>query len=263
MSSEFISSKQASLTDGPLIFVVERGFQTARVTPHHQHARGQLLGSKQGLLSLETEQGHWVVPATHAVWIPPHVSHSLCSHGPFIGWSIYIDQSVCQRFSTQPCVYLLSGLLREAVSRAATWGNQALDPMQQRLIDVIIDEITLLTQVELGLVMPQNERLLKITQALLITPNDQRKITEWASYAGIAPRTLTRLFIKETGYHFSDWRLRLRLLKALELLAAGQQIKAIAIDLGYENVSAFIASFKRVLGVTPKQYEMLKAKSEF
>jgi AraC-like DNA-binding protein len=37
-------------------------------------------------------------------------------------------------------------------------------------------------------------------------------------------------------------------------LATGQPVTTIALDLGYDNVSAFIAMFKRVMGVTPGRY---------
>jgi AraC-like DNA-binding protein len=44
------------------------------------------------------------------------------------------------------------------------------------------------------------------------------------------------------------------LLRALELLAAGAAVTSIALELGYENTSAFIAMFRRHLGTTPSRY---------
>ena len=76
-------------------------------------------------------------------------------------------------------------------------------------------------------------------------------------WAGIAPRTLTRRFVAETGFSFTEWRQRVRLLKALEMLAAGKSVTTISLDLGYGNVSAFIALFRRTFGVTPGRYEAL------
>ena len=125
------------------------------------------------------------------------------------------------------------------------------DAPRARLAGVILDEIRALPQVALGLPMPRDVRLLKIAQALSDRPDDGRRLEEWAGWAGIAPRTLTRRFIAETGFTFTEWRQRVRLLKALELLAAGKPVKAIALDLGYDNVSAFIALFRRAFGVTP------------
>ncbi|CAI9401481.1 HTH-type transcriptional regulator NimR [Pleomorphomonas sp. T1.2MG-36] len=42
--------------------------------------------------------------------------------------------------------------------------------------------------------------------------------------------------------------------RALETLAEGQAVTVVALDLGYDSVSAFIALFKRTLGVTPSAY---------
>jgi len=48
--------------------------------------------------------------------------------------------------------------------------------------------------------------------------------------------------------------LRARLLRGLELLAEGQSVTTVALELGYCNISAFIALFKRTFGVTPTRY---------
>ncbi len=65
---------------------------------------------------------------------------------------------------------------------------------------------------------------------------------------------MTRRFSAETGFSFTQWRQRSRLLRALELLTRGTAVTTTALDLGYENVSAFIAMFRRHFGVTPGRY---------
>ncbi|MGW9900106.1 AraC-like DNA-binding protein [Cronobacter sp. 153480017-3] len=227
-----------------------------RETPLHQHARGQLLGAEQGLLTVDAGNARWVVPATHAVWIPPATPHGLCSHGPYSGWNVYIAAAACDALPDAPCILTLSGLLREAVTRAATWKENHLTASQQRLAGVILDEIASLPQVNLGLPMPQDARLIRIARALSARPDDARRLEEWAAWAGLSSRTLTRRFSAETGFSFTQWRQRVRLLKALELLAAGKPVTAVALDLGYDNVSTFIALFRRVFGTTPGRYQI-------
>ncbi len=39
---------------------------------------------------------------------------------------------------------------------------------------------------------------------------------------------------------------------------AGQPVTSIAMDLGYDNVGAFIAMFRKVIGVTPGHYSQLR-----
>ncbi|MDV5357558.1 AraC family transcriptional regulator [Enterobacter asburiae] len=148
----------------------------------------------------------------------------------------------------------MTGLLREAVARAAGFQEMTLTPSQERLAGVIIDEIGALPEVDLGLPMPQDPRLIRIAHALTARPDEDRRLEAWAAWAGISSRTLSRRFSAETGFSFSEWRQRVRLLRALELLAAGKPVTAIALELGYDNVSAFIALFSRVFGTTPGRY---------
>jgi hypothetical protein len=77
----------------------------------------------RGLLSVGVDKQQWVVPAIHAVWIPPHREHSLRSHGAYSGWSVYIEETACALLPAEPCTIRTSALLREAVKRAASWGG--------------------------------------------------------------------------------------------------------------------------------------------
>ncbi len=43
------------------------------------------MGALSGLASIGFDKQQWVVPATHAIWIPPHCVHSIRSYGPFSG----------------------------------------------------------------------------------------------------------------------------------------------------------------------------------
>ena len=102
--------------------------------------------------------------------------------------------------------------------------------------------------------MPADSRLLRIVQSLIANPADQRDLGEWALQVGASKRTLTRLFPAQTGMSFRSWRQQRRLLRALELLASGNDVTTVALELGYENASAFIAMFRRCLGETPARY---------
>lgn len=255
MIDPLIPLSLASSAEEPGLLVVIRQSDVIRETPRHHHARGQLLGAERGLLTVDAGNCRWVVPATHAVWIPPAIPHGLCSHGPYSGWSVYVAASACDELPNKPCILPITGLLREAVTRAATWKEALLTASQTRLAGVILDEIRSLPEANLGLSMPRDDRLLRIARALSERPDDGRRLEAWAAWVGISPRTLTRRFSAETGFSFTEWRQRVRLLRALELLAAGKSVTTIALDLGYENVSAFIALFRRVFGSTPGRYK--------
>ena len=56
---------------GPTLLVAVRQSEVIRETPRHHHSCGQLIGAIRGLLTVDGGDCRWVVPATHAVWIPP------------------------------------------------------------------------------------------------------------------------------------------------------------------------------------------------
>lgn len=256
MAAPLILPDLASSTEGPPVFAVTLRTDAIRVTRRHSHVRGQLLGATQGLLAIDAGSSHWVVPATHAVWIPPNVPHGMRSYGDFSGWSLYTQAAASEVLPAEPCVLAVSGLMREAVARAANWRDEIRDAAQQRLMGVILDEMQCAPEAALELPMPQDARLIRIAHALSARPDDDRRLDDWAKWAAISARTLSRKFTAETGLSLTDWRQRLRLLRALELLATGRPVKMIALDLGYGNVSAFIANFRRTFGVTPGRYDV-------
>lgn len=166
MSAPLLDPVKTDLADGPVLFAVELSGDAARVTGSHRHARGQIFGAVRGLLSVGTDDSQWVVPAIHAVWLPPNLTHSVRSHGAFAGWSVYVSEKTCADLPNEPCTIRTSGLLREAVSRAATWHDETLSAAQMRVAGVILDEIRSSPREAFGLPMPRDVRVLRIARAL-------------------------------------------------------------------------------------------------
>jgi AraC-like DNA-binding protein len=77
----------------------------------------------------------------------------------------------------------------------------------------------------------------------------------------LSRRTITRHFRAETGMSIVEWRQIARLQRALELLGEGESVTTVAITLGYDSVSSFIALFRRLIGTTPAKFvaETLRA----
>lgn len=238
----------------PADVTVTRLESPSRTTGRHNHPQGQLYGTMAGTVSVGTERGRWVIPPANAIWLPPHHGHDLESHGPFRGWSVYVAEPRCAGLPAGPRVIQVSGLMREAVARASEWTSAPRTPAQERIAGVILDEIGSLPEQRLDLPMPADARLARIAKAIAAEPADGRRMEDWAAWAGIAPRTLTRLYRAETGFTFKVWRQRARLLRALEQLAAGNTVTTVAIDLGYESVSSFIELFRAHFGVTPGRF---------
>ena len=254
MNTPLISPALVTSSDGPFLAAAELTQRESRATSSHSHARGQLMGALSGLVSIGVNRQHWVVPAIHAIWIPPHCEHSIRSHGPFSGWSVFIAEHSCAALPREPRAIRTTSLLRAAVRRAASWDGTQLDAPQSRIAEVILDELAASKAESLGLPAPEDARLLRITDALARDLSDSRRLEQWAEWAGLSPRTLSRRFVAETGLSFAQWRTQARLLRALERVADGVSVTAIAFELGYDNVSAFIDMFRRATGTTPGRY---------
>ncbi len=241
-------------TRDPVIIALYEAQAAHRELGTHSHARGQLSGLRRGLLTTGTDVGAWIVPAEHAVWLPARQLHYGWTHGAVEGWSCYVAEPACVSLPERPCTIRASGLLREAVIRAADWQGQTLDEHQWHIAMVILDELRAAPVAPFGLPMPRDPRLVLIARALLDDPSDRRGVDEWAAWAGISERSLSRRLVLEAGFTYTAWRQRARLMRALELLAEGEAVTTVALDLGYDSVSAFIALFKRTLSVTPSAY---------
>ncbi|MEI8633173.1 AraC family ligand binding domain-containing protein [Vibrio sp. PP-XX7] len=63
------------------LFAVRRIIDHHLTEPPHQHAQGQLIWMKQGVLSGQTEHQQWLLQPGMLIWIPPYVTHQAqCKH---------------------------------------------------------------------------------------------------------------------------------------------------------------------------------------
>lgn len=75
-------------------------------------------------------------------------------------------------------------------------------------------------------------------------PGDGSTLADWSARLALDEKTIQRLFHKETGMTFGQWRQQSRLLLALERIAVGEKIIDVAWSLGYDSPSAFTTMFK-------------------
>jgi AraC-like DNA-binding protein len=146
----------------------------------------------------------------------------------------------------------VSPLLRELILASV----EAPGPPRRRsqLAALIFCELAEAAVAPLHLPEPADPRVRRVTEALRAEPGDPRTLAAWGKAVGASARTLSRLFLAETGMTFRQWQRQARLLAALVKLAQRQPVTAVALDLGYDSPSAFIHAFRRALGRTPRAY---------
>lgn len=226
----------------------------------HSHPWHQVIYPEMGLLRTRTQDKEYFVPSNRAVLIPANTTHeswAICRTN-FIG--LYLNPKVFE-WSEHDCKIIeVSPLLRELVSYIAQLNlpQQALTPSEMRIVEVCRDQLLLQTEASLELLLPQDKRLLKITEMLLDNPADDTSISQWSQTVGASERTISRNFEKQTGLSFVKWRKRLRLIHCIKFLQEQLPIKEIAYRIGYHSASAFIHVFKKEFGITPSKYLELK-----
>jgi AraC-like DNA-binding protein len=151
-----------------------------------------------------------------------------------------------------PTVVQASPLLAELIGYLA---DGELDKNRRGHAETLLaDLLTPVAVTTIELRLPANEPALRVAQALRKDPNDRRTLAEWGHMVNASERTLARAFIGGTGMPFGRWRTLLRLQAALPTLAAGDAVSRVATRVGYERPSAFVAAFRREIGVTPAAY---------
>jgi AraC-like DNA-binding protein len=235
---------------------------TIRQMPAHSHPEAQLCGLDGGLAILETDAGAWMCPPGRCVWIPPGMVHSLRSCGKISGWMVRVDASKRAGLPAEPRILALSPLLKQIVARIITWvENPEANAARRRLVDVLHDEISAASQIQLHLPAPRDPALKRLATRLAEDPKAAKDLAALARAAGLSERSLFRNFQKETGLSPGQWRQQMQVLRSLELLAEGRSVTETSFEVGYESTGAFIRAFRRTVGVTPTVYALERRSS--
>lgn len=230
-------------------------FPSRHVIPTHSHRWHQLVYASQGVMTVRTPAGSWVVPAHRGVWVPAEVEHSIEMSGEVSMRTLYVRPSVARSLPEDCRALNVSPLLRELILHAVALGSlDRRDRAHVRLYGMIFDQLRTIEASALHLPEPREPRAAVVARMLQADPSDRRTLGELARRAGASARTIERIFKVETGMSFNRWRQQLRFVHALRLLAAGAKVTAVALDVGYDSPSAFISAFRRVLGETPARY---------
>ncbi|MBI1771116.1 MAG: helix-turn-helix transcriptional regulator [Burkholderiales bacterium] len=221
----------------------------------HAHPQGQMFIVHAGLVSVEAGQGRWVMPPDCAGWVPPHVLHGATVHGAMRGMSLYFDEDFSHaRMPASLKVVRLTPLLAALLAEIADIAGSVPGNHMDSYLQVLADLCNRLPAQMLFLPMPVDSRLLGLCTHALREPDVALHLDAWAQEAGMSRRTLTRRFQQQTGWSIGHWHQQMRLLLALEKLSAGDAVTTVALDMGYQSVSAFIAMFRQYMGTTPKAW---------
>lgn len=226
----------------------------AERTPVHLHAMGHLVYPATGVLSLVTDDGSWIAPSNRVVWIPAGFRHRHRAHGTTDMRVVFLPAELAGLLPERPAVLAMSALAREAALTLT--GDPSRSPeSRDRLRRVIIEDVSAAPEQPLHLPEPHDDRLRALTRLVerdLSTPETLERL---GRRVGASGRTLSRLFRQEVGMSFRQWRIQLRVHRALLLLTDGISVVDTAAACGWANPSAFIDAFTELVGQTPGRYQ--------
>jgi AraC-like DNA-binding protein len=242
------------LEDGLAVRTLATTYRDHHRLETHSHPWAQLVYAASGVMRVATPEASWLVPPTRAIWMPARVPHAIDMRGSVAMRTLYLAPelddlpAVCRVLEVAP-------LLRELILHIVQL--RMLDvrrPEHERLVGLLLDLLTAEAAAPLELPLPRDARARGFAERLLAEPGTGAPLDTLARTAGASLRTLQRLFQAETGLSLEAWRARARMQHAVVLLATGASVTETAFDSGYQSPSAFIAAFKRSVGVTPSRY---------
>lgn len=237
------------------LYARNESLQRQTGTPRNSHPWVQLTYAIQGVLHVRTAAGSFVAPPQRAIWIPAGLEHEVLSSPNTEMRSLYLQDENPESVAESCRVLGVDALTRELIrSFCELPVEYDEDGPDGRLAQVLLDRLRAAPQVLLSLPLPSDARLKKLCSRLQNRPDDDRTLAAWGNELGVSEKTLSRLFLRETGLTFRAWRQRLRLLGALTPLERGERITDVALLCGYDSTSAFIAAFRQQFGATPGEF---------
>src|SRR5215831_5739651 len=103
------------------IATLTHDYAAGEVVPLHFHDRDQLVYASQGVMTVRTGMGTWVVPTQRAVWIPARVPHTIAMSGNVAMRTLYLRPQLVRALPRECCVVNVSSLLRELILHACTY----------------------------------------------------------------------------------------------------------------------------------------------
>jgi len=221
--------------------------------------RHYLLCASRGALRLEAHGQVWLLPPARAALIAADEPIRVAIPQPVTTSSVLFDRGFAPDPPAPLTVFDLSPLARALVTECVAWpeADEPLPAYARSLFGALVAVAWRLAEQPSPVTVPAG-RSPELRRALAVTEErmaDDLGFDEVAGEVGLTPRSLARRFEDECGATWTAVLRRMRVLRAVERLAADDDsVTAIAHAVGYTSLSAFNAAFRDLTGRTPTQY---------
>jgi AraC-like DNA-binding protein len=221
--------------------------------------RHYLLCASAGALRLEAQGQAWLLPPARAALIEAGRPIWVSIPRPVTTASVLFDTAFAPRPPAPLTVFDLSPLAQALVGECSAWGEgeEPLPAYGETLFAALAAVTWRLAEQPSPVVLPAGRspelrRSLRLTEERL---GEEVRFEDVAAEVGLTPRSLARRFEAETGMTWRAVLRRMRVMRAIEELAAGDiPVTTLAYTVGYTSVSAFNTAFRDLTGQTPSEY---------
>ncbi len=220
--------------------------------------RDYLLYAVSGALQLNVAGNSWRMPPSFAAWVPANTPICVDIDRPLTTCSVLTSPGFCTSLPDEPAVFQMSPMTRQMIQYCKYWGPDAIHPAQaegffRALLDVCAELLSKSIDVKRPTATDHTIRCaIKLTEARLADPITAGEI---ALEVRLSERSMQRRFRENVGMSWSETLTRLRMIHAVQLLAAGDQpVIQIAGDVGFSSLSAFNRAFRKFAACTPTHF---------
>ena len=221
--------------------------------------RHYLLYAVRGAMRLEYGATSWTLPPARAALIRAGEPIEVTIPQPLTTASVLFHVGFVVPPPSALTVIDMTPLARALVAECSQWVDEqaSLDDYATAMFRALAEAAWALAEHPSRTHMPTG-RSAEVRRALAITADamaDQPRFDAVAADVGLASRSLARRFEQELGMTWRGALRRLRVLRAIELLAGTEAtVTQIAMDVGYTSLSAFESAFRDLVGKTPSEY---------
>ncbi|MBY0286958.1 MAG: helix-turn-helix transcriptional regulator [Mycobacteriaceae bacterium] len=228
------------------------------ITGWHSHEVHQIEYALHGVVEVETDSAHYLLPPQQAAWIPAGLEHQAVMNPDVKTVAVMFDPALVAAPGDRARILAVSPLIREMMIYALRWqidradGDAQSDSFFRTLSHLVAEAL----DHEAPLSLPTSEHPI-VAAATTYTKAHLASVSadEVSRAVSVSERTLRRLFQDTLGLSWRTYLLHARMLRAMALLAApGQSVQETASAVGFDSLSSFTRAFAQFSGETPSAY---------
>jgi AraC-like DNA-binding protein/quercetin dioxygenase-like cupin family protein len=232
------------------------------ITGWHSHEVHQIEYAIGGVVEVETDTAHYLLPPQQAAWLPAGLDHQATMNPDVKTVAVMFDPTLVAAPGDRARILAVSPLIREMMIYALRWpidrgpGAPEDETVSDGFFRTLANLVSEALDHEAPLSLPTSEQPI-VAAAMAYTKDHLHSVSaeEVSRAVAVSERTLRRLFSETLGLSWRTYLLHARMLRAMALLAApGQSVQETATAVGFDSLSSFTRAFAQFSGETPSSY---------